>query len=86
MVVGFMLTVYYILRVEFDSIPWLGIKGFNMEPWFYVHSTSAGVFGVVAGFMTNIVVSLMTKPHPGAERFLAEIRRESSEEGGRHEK
>jgi len=86
MVVGLLLTVYYILRVEFDSIPWLGIKGFNMEPWFHIHSTSAGVFGVVAGFMTNIVVSVLTKPHPGAEHFLAKIRRESGEEGDRHEK
>ncbi len=86
MIVGLMLTIYYILRVEFDSIPWLGIKGFNMEPWFHIHSTSAGVFGVVAGFMTNIVVSLLTKPHPGSELFLAKIRREPCEGGDNRDK
>ncbi len=74
MVVGVSLSLYYILRVEFDSIPWLGLSGFNMEPWFHVQATSAGVFGVVAGFVTIILVSLVTKPEPGAANFLARIR------------
>jgi len=75
MLVGTLLTIYYILRVEFDSIPWLGISGFNMAPWFYVHSTSAGVFGVCAGFITIVVVSLMTRPDANAASFLQGIRR-----------
>ena len=74
MLVGVSLTLYYILRVEFDNIPRLGISGFNMEPWFYVQSTSAGVFGVFAGFVTIVVVSLMTQPYPGAEKFLSAVR------------
>jgi cation/acetate symporter len=74
MVVGILLSIYYILRVEFDSIPWLGISGFNMEPWFHIQSTSSGLFGVVAGFVTIIAVSLMTQPDPRAASFLQTIR------------
>ncbi|EKD97623.1 MAG: membrane protein [uncultured bacterium] len=78
MLVGVLLTIYYILRVEFDSIPWLGISGFNMAPWFQVQSTSAGVFGIFAGFVTTVVVSLATQPYLAAERFLSAIRGEGS--------
>ncbi|MCG2577963.1 cation acetate symporter [Dechloromonas sp. XY25] len=74
MLVGMLLSLYYILRVEFDSIPWLGISGFNMEPWFHVQATSAGLFGVIAGFVTIVAVSLMTKPEPGTAEFLYRIR------------
>jgi cation/acetate symporter len=77
MVVGVMLSIYYILRVEFDSIPWLGISGFRMEPWFHVHSTSSGLFGVVAGFLTIVVVSLLTRPDPRSATFLKAIRVQS---------
>ena len=77
MVVGLSLTLYYIFRLEFASIPWLGISGLGMEPWFHVHSTSAGVFGVAAGFVTIFVVSLLTKaPPPDAEKFIADMRRD----------
>ncbi|PKO86622.1 MAG: cation acetate symporter [Betaproteobacteria bacterium HGW-Betaproteobacteria-12] len=74
MLFGVLLTIYYIIRVEFDSIVWLGVHGLKMEPWFHVQSTSAGVFGVIAGFLTIIVVSLITKPYPGAKQFLDDIR------------
>lgn len=80
MILGTLLTLYYILRVEFDSIPWLGIKGFNMEPWFHIQSTSAGVFGVLLGFVSIIIVSLFTRPYPEAEYFLNGIRRSASRE------
>ena len=75
MLVGVSLTLYYILRVEFNSIPWLGLSGFNMAPWFQIQSTSAGVFGVLAGFATIIVVSLLTPPDSGVDAFLERIRR-----------
>jgi cation/acetate symporter len=75
MLVGSLLTIYYIIRLEFDGIPWLSVHGLKMDPWFLVQSTSAGVFGIVAGFVTIVVVSLVTKPYPGAELFLERIRR-----------
>ncbi len=74
MLVGLSLSIYYILRVEFDGIPLLGISGLQMAPWFQVQSTSGGVFGVFAGFATIIIVSLLTKPDPEAAAFLRTIR------------
>ncbi len=74
MIVGIVLSIYYILRVEFDSIPILGISGFNMDPWWHIQSTSSGLFGVLAGFLTIVVVSLMTRPDPEAAGFLKTIR------------
>jgi cation/acetate symporter len=74
MVVGSLLSIYYILRVEFDSIPLLGISGISMRAWFHVQSTAAGLFGVLAGFFTIVVVSLLTRPDPVAESFLGGIR------------
>jgi cation/acetate symporter len=74
MVVGVSLSIYYIMRLEFDGITWLGIHGLKMEPWFQVQSTSAGVFGIIGGFATIILVSLVTKPYPGAVSFLDGIR------------
>ncbi|WP_374418914.1 VC_2705 family sodium/solute symporter, partial [Stutzerimonas kunmingensis] len=76
MVVGLSVAIYYIFRIEFDGIAWLGISGLRMEPWFQVQSTSAGVFGVAAGFVTIILVSLFTKaPEKEVEAFLDALRR-----------
>lgn len=76
MVVGTLVAIYYIVRVEFDSIPWLGLTGIRMTPWFHVQSTSAGVFGVVSGFIATVLVSLLSAP-PGQETrdFLERLRR-----------
>ena len=75
MLAGMSLSIYYILRVEFDSIPWLGVTQMKMAPWFEIQSTAAGLFGVVAGFLTIIVVSLLTRPDPEATDFLSQLRR-----------
>ena len=62
MTIGLLVTIYYMVRVQFDAIPWLGIDGIGMEPWLGIQSTSAGVWGVAAGFLTIIFVSLCGKP------------------------
>lgn len=62
MLIGLLVTVYYMVRVEFDAIPWLGIHGIGMEPWLGVHSTSAGIWGVAAGFVSIVIISLLTDP------------------------
>jgi len=62
MIVGLLVTLYYMIRVEFNSIPWLGVHGIGMPPWFGIESTSAGVWGIVAGFLTVVVVSLLSRP------------------------
>ncbi len=75
MLVGLLITVYYIFRVEFDTITWLGVSNLRMDPWFYLQSTSAGVLGVAAGFLTIVVVSLFTgQPDNDATAFLDRIR------------
>jgi cation/acetate symporter len=62
MAVGLLVTLYYMVRVQFDAIPWLGIHGIGMEPWLGIQSTSSGVWGVAMGFITIIIVSLLTDP------------------------
>lgn len=74
MLLGVSTTLYYLLRVEFDSIQWLGITGIRMEPWFNIQSSAAGVFGVTAGFCAIVIVSLLTKPDPRSSTFLDLIR------------
>ena len=82
MLVGLSLTLYYILRLEFGGYSWLGFADGPLNPWFHLQSTSAGVFGILAGFATNIAVSLMTRPSPQAAEFLERIRRPGNREGG----
>ncbi|WP_374473993.1 sodium:solute symporter family protein [Arenimonas sp.] len=51
MLVGFGLTLYYLVNVKF----------LGMTPWFGIKDVSAGIFGIPLGFLTIIVVSLLTK-------------------------
>ena len=83
MLVGLLLTLYYILRLEFGGFSWLGFAGGPLQPWLYLQSTSAGVFGIVAGFVTHVLVSLCTRPSPQAADFLARIRQPDGQEGSR---
>jgi len=82
MLVGLLLTLYYILRLEFGGYSWLGFDGGRLDPWFHLQSTSAGVFGIAAGFATNIAVSLLTRPSPQAAAFLERIRRPGNQVEG----
>ncbi|MGV0977364.1 MAG: sodium/substrate symporter small subunit, partial [Azonexus sp.] len=76
MIVGLSVAIYYIFRMEFDSMTWIGISGLRMAPWFHVNSTSAGVFGVAAGFVTIVLVSLFTRvPEKEDAAFLDALRR-----------
>ncbi|MFT3847161.1 MAG: VC_2705 family sodium/solute symporter [Propionivibrio sp.] len=45
MVVGLLVTVYYMVRVQFDAIPWLGLYGIGMEPWLGIQSNVRGNMG-----------------------------------------
>ena len=75
MVIGLLVTLYYMVRVQFDAIPWLGIRGIGMEPWLGIQSTSAGIWGVAAGFVSIVTVSLLTDPPPDeAQTFVERVR------------
>lgn len=76
MVIGVSVAIYYILRLEANNIPWLNVSGTDLAPWFHIQSASAGVFGVASGFISIIVVSLLTAP-PGSDsqNFIARVRR-----------
>ncbi len=79
MLVGLSITLYYIIRLEIGSGKWLGFDGFSMEPWFDIHSTAAGVFGVFAGTITIVFVSLLFPDKEMVEHpFLDKIRRSGS--------
>lgn len=67
-VVGLLITLYYITRVRFDSVPWLGWYGIGMDPWFGIEAAAAGAFGVPAGFVANVLVSMLTAP-PSQESY-----------------
>ena len=75
MLVGLLVTVYYVMRLEIEAIPWLGLSEIGMSPWFGIQSVSAGVWGVAAGFLTIVAVSLCTPP-PAKETcdFVARVR------------
>jgi len=75
MTVGLLVTLYYLVRVEFDSLPWLGIYGIGMEPWLGIQSTAAGIWGVPVGFLVIVVVSYLTPPpDPTSNRFVENLR------------
>lgn len=62
MLVGVLVSLYYMVRLEVDQIGWLGLQHVRMEPWFGIESIASGVWGVVAGMLTIILVSLVTPP------------------------
>lgn len=75
MLIGLLITLYYMVRVQFDTIPWLGIHDIGMEPWLGIQSTSAGVWGVGVGFLTIIIVSLLSDPPTRAtQEFVERVR------------
>ena len=65
MVCGLLVTGYYMVRNQ----PWLrqvfGIDA-PIDLWWGIQPISAGLFGVTAGTVTLVVVSLLT-PAPGAQ-------------------
>lgn len=75
MVSGMAVTLYYITRVNFDSIPLLAWYGIGMDPWLGINADAAGVFGVPIGFAVNVIVSLLTRPPgPESQQFIERLR------------
>jgi cation/acetate symporter len=75
MLVGMLVAVYYIVRLEVDQLGGLGLSGIRMQPWFGIQSIAAGVWGVSAGFFTIVLVSLLTPPPSRAiQEFVENVR------------
>jgi len=69
MLIGFFISVFYMLIAN----PALG--GSLNQQWFHIAAVSSGVFGVPAGFIAMIVVSLLTPPPaPHTSRLVDQIR------------
>ncbi len=65
MLTGLGLTLYYLL----------GVKYFGMQTWFGISDLSAGVFGLAAGFVVIILVSLVTRaPDAKTRAMIEEVR------------
>jgi cation/acetate symporter len=62
MLTGLGLTLYYLVGVKFHG----------MEKWWGIGDISAGMFGIPAGFLTIIVVSLLTAMPDAPTRALVE--------------
>ena len=71
MLAGVSVTFYYMATTQ----PWLrgvfGVAG-PIELWGGILPISAGVFGVPAGFLVTVVVSLLTRPPQPETRRLVE--------------
>ena len=83
MLTGLSITLYYLVRNE----PWLrGVFGVSVptELWFGILPVSSGVFGVPAGFVTCVLISLLT-PAPAREQreFARRLRYPKGSEGPR---
>jgi len=65
-VTGFAVCVYYMLQAH----PALG--GSAQNQWFHIAPISAGIFGVPAGMLALVVVSLLTPPPNAAVQALIE--------------
>ena len=65
MLVGFGLTLYYLINVKF----------LGMTPWFGIKDVSAGIFGIPLGFITIWAVSLMTaEPSQETKDMVEDLR------------
>ncbi len=78
MVVGLGVSLYYMV----GTYPFFTqITGWTMPLWFEIQPISAGVFGMPAGLVTVIVVSLLTKaPSPQIQAFVDHVRYPSIKE------
>jgi len=73
MLTGLGVTLYYLL----------GVKFFGMQKWFGISDISAGVFGLAAGFVVIIGVSLISRAPDQATRALIESVRFPGQQPGK---
>lgn len=65
MIVGLGLCLYYLVNVKF----------YGMTPWFGIKDIAAGTFGIPAGFVTIVIVSLLTsEPDKETQELVEHVR------------
>ena len=65
MLTGLGITLFYLVGVRF----------FEMNKWFGIHDIAAGIFGIPAGFVVMVVVSLLTPmPDRAIQTFIEGVR------------
>jgi len=62
MLTGLGMTMYYMLINQAGVRQWLGLAGDGL--WFGIQPVSAGVFGVAAGLVVVVLLSLVSTPEP----------------------
>ena len=60
MIAGLGLTIYYMAANAASLRSALGLGGTGL--WFDIQPVSAGVFGVLAGFVVTVLTSLLSRP------------------------
>jgi len=76
MLAGLGVTLYYLL----------GVKFFGMEKWFGISDISSGVFGLAAGFLVIVLVSLVSRQPDAKTRAMIEALRFPGKQGGNTER
>jgi cation/acetate symporter len=72
MLIGLGVTMYYMLRT-YPFFTNLGIP--KMDLWFYIAPNGSGIFGVSAGLLVMIIVSLVTKaPEQNVQDLVEHVR------------
>jgi cation/acetate symporter len=62
MLIGLLVTLYYMVRVQFDSIPWLASRASAWSPGSGSSRLRRGCGASPPAFVTIIVVSLFGQP------------------------
>jgi cation/acetate symporter len=70
MVVGLGVCLYYMVHTYPQFIEWFGVE--KMPLWFGIQPISAGIFGVPAGLLTLVIVSLLTPAPDHDTQMLVE--------------
>jgi cation/acetate symporter len=74
MLCGLGVCLFYIIGLEAQPLFWLPLGG-QLDPWFGIESSSAGVWGVPVGFLVIVLVSLVTPPPPlETQAFVESVR------------
>jgi cation/acetate symporter len=68
MLIGLGVTVYYMVINQPGVRSYLGLAAEGL--WWGIQPVSAGVFGVAAGVVTTVILTIVTRPHANAANHI----------------